>query len=140
MAASTPRRGSGSATGRLTSISDGSVVTPVESPGGDIGRLAVCGTINDLAVGERGYPGFRPPSSSRKVARLTSFAASLAQEGAGRVTMRTAFGGARIGDMLTGEQLPRICWGAASRAQAGRFCLFAGSVARGDDAGAPMTR
>jgi hydrogenase expression/formation protein HypE len=28
---------------------------------------------------------------------------------AGRVTMRTRFGGARIVDMLVGEQLPRIC-------------------------------
>jgi hydrogenase expression/formation protein HypE len=28
---------------------------------------------------------------------------------AGRVTLRTAFGGARIVDMLVGEQLPRIC-------------------------------
>ncbi len=28
---------------------------------------------------------------------------------AGRVTMRTLFGGSRIVDMLVGEQLPRIC-------------------------------
>jgi hydrogenase expression/formation protein HypE len=28
---------------------------------------------------------------------------------AGRVTMRTGFGGNRIVDMLVGEQLPRIC-------------------------------
>ncbi|MEY4984347.1 MAG: Hydrogenase isoenzyme formation protein HypE, partial [Pseudomonadota bacterium] len=28
---------------------------------------------------------------------------------AGRVTLRSAFGGARIVDMLVGEQLPRIC-------------------------------
>ena len=28
---------------------------------------------------------------------------------AGRVLMRTAFGGERIVDMLVGEQLPRIC-------------------------------
>ena len=28
---------------------------------------------------------------------------------AGRVTMRTAFGGSCIVDMLVGEQLPRIC-------------------------------
>jgi hydrogenase expression/formation protein HypE len=28
---------------------------------------------------------------------------------AGRVTMRTVFGGLRIVDMLVGEQLPRIC-------------------------------
>jgi hydrogenase expression/formation protein HypE len=27
----------------------------------------------------------------------------------GQVRMRTAFGGARIVDMLVGEQLPRIC-------------------------------
>lgn len=30
-------------------------------------------------------------------------------EHAGQVRMRTAFGGARIVDMLVGEQLPRIC-------------------------------
>jgi hydrogenase expression/formation protein HypE len=29
---------------------DGYVVQPLEFPGGDIGRLAVCGTVNDLAV------------------------------------------------------------------------------------------
>ncbi|RIK67661.1 MAG: hydrogenase expression/formation protein HypE [Planctomycetota bacterium] len=29
---------------------DSYVVTPLEFPGGDIGRLAVCGTVNDLAV------------------------------------------------------------------------------------------
>lgn len=30
---------------------DGFVVSPLFFPGGDIGRLAVCGTVNDLAVG-----------------------------------------------------------------------------------------
>lgn len=29
---------------------DSYVVTPLEFPGGDIGRLAVCGTVNDIAV------------------------------------------------------------------------------------------
>ncbi|MBL8879536.1 MAG: hydrogenase expression/formation protein HypE [Phycisphaerales bacterium] len=29
---------------------DSFVVTPLEFPGGDIGRLAVCGTVNDIAV------------------------------------------------------------------------------------------
>ncbi len=29
---------------------DSFVVSPVEFPGGDVGRLAVCGTVNDLAV------------------------------------------------------------------------------------------
>ncbi len=34
----------------LVFTTDSYVVTPVEFPGGDIGRLAVCGTVNDLSV------------------------------------------------------------------------------------------
>ncbi len=36
---------------RLAFTTDSFVVTPIEFPGGDIGRIAVCGTVNDLAVG-----------------------------------------------------------------------------------------
>jgi hydrogenase expression/formation protein HypE len=36
---------------RLAFTTDSYVVTPIEFPGGDIGRIAVCGTINDLVVG-----------------------------------------------------------------------------------------
>jgi len=36
--------------GRLCLTTDSYVVQPLEFPGGDIGRLAVCGTVNDLAV------------------------------------------------------------------------------------------
>jgi hydrogenase expression/formation protein HypE len=36
--------------GRLVFTTDSYVVTPLEFAGGDIGRLAVCGTVNDLAV------------------------------------------------------------------------------------------
>lgn len=36
---------------RLAMTTDGFVVDPIEFPGGDIGKLAVCGTVNDLAVG-----------------------------------------------------------------------------------------
>lgn len=36
--------------GRLAFTTDSYVVTPIFFPGGDIGRLAVCGTINDLSV------------------------------------------------------------------------------------------
>ncbi len=35
---------------RLAFTTDSYVVRPLEFPGGDIGRLAVCGTVNDLAV------------------------------------------------------------------------------------------
>ena len=36
--------------GRLAFTTDSYVVSPIFFPGGDIGRLAVCGTINDLAM------------------------------------------------------------------------------------------
>jgi hydrogenase expression/formation protein HypE len=36
---------------RLAFTTDSYVVTPLVFPGGDIGKLAVCGTVNDLAVG-----------------------------------------------------------------------------------------
>jgi hydrogenase expression/formation protein HypE len=36
---------------RLALTTDGFVVKPIFFPGGDIGKLAVCGTVNDLAVG-----------------------------------------------------------------------------------------
>jgi hydrogenase expression/formation protein HypE len=35
---------------RLAFTTDGYVVNPIFFPGGDIGKLAVCGTVNDLAV------------------------------------------------------------------------------------------
>jgi len=36
--------------GRLAVTTDSFVVTPLEYPGGDIGRLCVCGTVNDLLM------------------------------------------------------------------------------------------
>ncbi len=38
------------ATGRIAVSTDSFVVTPQFFPGGDIGRLAVCGTVNDVAT------------------------------------------------------------------------------------------
>ena len=58
----------GMATQRLAFTTDAFVVRPLFFPGGDIGRFAVHGTVNDLAVGgatplfPRGgvHPGGRP--------------------------------------------------------------------------------
>jgi len=36
--------------GRLAVTTDAHIVSPLFFPGGDIGRLAICGTVNDLAV------------------------------------------------------------------------------------------
>src|SRR5579872_4302170 len=47
-----PLRGGGRGAGsRLAFTTDAFVVRPLFFPGGDIGRLAVHGTVNDLAVG-----------------------------------------------------------------------------------------
>jgi hydrogenase expression/formation protein HypE len=38
------------ASGRMAFTTDGYVVNPIFFPGGDIGKLAVCGTVNDLSM------------------------------------------------------------------------------------------
>ena len=70
---------------RLAFTTDSFVVTPLEFPGGDIGKLAVCGTVNDLAVG-----GARPLWLSAafiieegcEIALLRRIVASMADEAA----------------------------------------------------------
>lgn len=70
---------------RLAFTTDGFVVDPLEFPGGDIGKLAVCGTVNDLAVG-----GARPLHLSCgviveegfEIDRLRRIAASMARAAA----------------------------------------------------------
>ena len=49
-AAVLPDVGEGAGSGKLAITTDSFVVTPVEFRGGDIGRLAVCGTVNDLLM------------------------------------------------------------------------------------------
>ena len=188
---------------RLAFTTDSYVVTPLEFPGGDIGKLAVCGTVNDLAargdlalettlasdcaalhgliedllaaaphtrfirdatrggiatvlnelamasavaieIDETRTPlrdevrglceilGLDPlylanegkivtavPAEESQAALAALRAHPLGRDAtdigqviageAGRVTMKTVFGGGRIVDMLVGEQLPRIC-------------------------------
>jgi len=48
--------------GQLAFTTDSFVIDPIFFPGGDIGKLAVCGTVNDLAVG-----GARPLALSCSV-------------------------------------------------------------------------
>ena len=35
--------------GRMAMTTDGFIVSPIEFPGGNIGKLSICGTVNDLA-------------------------------------------------------------------------------------------
>ncbi|MEL6196218.1 MAG: hydrogenase expression/formation protein HypE [Pseudomonadota bacterium] len=70
---------------QLAFTTDSFVVDPVEFPGGDIGKIAVCGTVNDLAVG-----GARPLWLSAafiieegcEIALLRRIVASMAAEAA----------------------------------------------------------
>ena len=68
---------------RLALTTDSFVVAPLEFPGGDIGKIAVCGTVNDLAVG-----GARPLwlaaafiiEEGTEIALLRRIAASMQRE------------------------------------------------------------
>lgn len=79
------------ARGRLAFTTDAFVVDPIFFPGGDIGRLAICGTVNDLAAA-----GARPLAISASfiieegllisdLERLVASMASTAEEAGVRV-------------------------------------------------------
>jgi len=48
--ASVPLPQAAKSKGRLTISTDAHVITPIQFPGGDIGRLAVSGTVNDISM------------------------------------------------------------------------------------------
>ncbi len=72
------------ASGRLVFTTDAFVVDPIFFPGGDIGKLAVCGTVNDLAAA-----GARPVALSASfileeglpISDLERIVASMAEAG-----------------------------------------------------------
>src|SRR3972149_2397187 len=54
--------------GRLALTTDAHIVSPLFFPGGDIGRLAICGTVNDLAV-LGAQPAWRSPTVGTSAGR-----------------------------------------------------------------------
>ena len=83
---------------RLAFTTDSFVVTPVEFPGGDIGKIAVCGTVNDLAVGGT-QPLWLSASfiieEGTEVALLRRIVASMARE-AGAAGVRIVTGDTKV--------------------------------------------
>lgn len=83
---------------QLAFTTDSFVVTPVEFPGGDIGKIAVCGTVNDLVVG-----GARPLWLSAafiieegcEIALLRRIVATMAAEAA-RAGVRIVTGDTKV--------------------------------------------
>jgi hydrogenase expression/formation protein HypE len=90
---------------RLAFTTDSFVVTPLEFPGGNIGKLAVCGTVNDLAVG-----GARPLWLSAAfvieegcdIALLRRIVATMAEEAA-RAGVRIVTGDTKVVDRGKGD-------------------------------------
>ncbi|PQV53739.1 hydrogenase expression/formation protein HypE [Defluviimonas denitrificans] len=90
---------------RLAFTTDSFVVTPLEFPGGDIGKLAICGTVNDLAVG-----GARPLWLSAafvieegcEIALLRRIVATMAEEAA-KAGLRIVTGDTKVVERGKGD-------------------------------------
>jgi hydrogenase expression/formation protein HypE len=87
---------------RLAFTTDAFVVTPIFFPGGDIGKLAVCGTVNDLAA-----QGARP---------LFLSAAFVLEEGLPLEELE------KVADSMAETARPRAC---ASSPEIPRLCRAA---------------
>ena len=86
------------ATGRLAFTTDSYVVTPLFFPGGDIGELAVNGTINDLACGGA------PLQQSPRVRDRRSVHGAVSQGGARRArSVRAVIEGSIPNEQINGE-------------------------------------
>jgi hydrogenase expression/formation protein HypE len=125
---------------RLAFTTDSYVVTPLEFPGGDIGKLAVCGTINDLAVGgalplylscaviiEEGFAVERLRKIARSMARTASMAGVCIVTGDTKVVTRGACDGLFITTTGVGV-IPRGCALGADRARPGDRILVNGML------------
>ncbi len=80
---------------RLAFTTDGYVVSPLFFPGGDIGKLAVCGTVNDLAV-----KGARPLALSASFIIEEGFDGELLKKAV--LSMKAAAAEAGV-DIVTGD-------------------------------------
>jgi hydrogenase expression/formation protein HypE len=115
---------------RLAFTTDSFVVTPLEFPGGDIGKIAVCGTVNDLVVG-----GARPLwlsaafiiEEGTEIALLRRIAASMQAE-AQAAGVRIVTGDTKVVERGKGDGVFVTTAGSGSsrRARSGRGPYRAG--------------
>lgn len=123
--------------GKLLMTTDSFVIKPLFFPGGDIGRLAVCGTVNDLAVAgakplyltssfiiEAGFP----TEDLRKICQSMSLAAAEAGvqivTGDTKVVPQGACDGIYINTAGLGEQIINE----AEPPQAGDVIIISGNI------------
>lgn len=127
--------------GRPSLTTDSFVVNPLFFPGGDIGRLSVFGTINDLAVGgavprdlalsfilEEGLPMATLVQVARSVARACAEARVRLVTGDTKVVERGKAEGLYITTTAVGTLGPRVDL-SVRRARPGDAVLVSGSIA-----------
>jgi len=126
---------------RIALTTDAYVVRPLFFPGGDIGELAVNGTVNDLAVSgarplaltagfviEEGFPLDRLRALARSAARAASAAGVAVAAGDTKVVERGAADGLYVTTAGVGLLDPRVDLSPA-RVRPGDVVLVSGSIA-----------
>jgi hydrogenase expression/formation protein HypE len=126
--------------GRLAFTTDSYVVSPLEFPGGDIGELAVNGTVNDLAmmgaqplalslayVIEEGLPIEELRKVTESVARAAAHAGVRIVTGDTKVVGRGAADGLFVNTAGIGVVAPGVTVG-ADRAGAGDAVILSGPI------------
>ena len=128
------------ATGRIALSSDSFVVTPQFFPGGNIGRLAVCGTVNDVATSgatvrylscgfilEEGYPMDKLRQIAQTMAATAREAGVSIITGDTKVVERGGADGVYINTTGVGEVAPGINL-SGSNCQHGDAVLVSGTL------------
>ena len=127
--------------GNVALTTDTFVVQPLEFPGGDIGRLAVCGTVNDLAVSgavpralslglilEEGLPLALLDRVVASIAEAAAEAGVVIATGDTKVIERRRGDGLIINTAGIGEPRPGLTLG-ADRIAAGDVLIINGGIA-----------
>ena len=128
--------------GRLAFTTDGFIVSPCEFPGGNIGKLSICGTVNDLScmgakplymtcafVIEEGFP-------METLERIAASMAATAKEAGVRIVAgdtKVAGRGQVDGVFITTTGIGRVMEKAnlsGSRAKAGDAVIVSGDIGR----------
>lgn len=128
--------------GKMAMTTDGFIVSPAFFPGGNIGKLSICGTVNDLAcmgakplylscsfVIEEGFPMDRLEEIAAAMARTAREAGVQIVSGDTKVAGKGQVDGVFITTTGVGELLPGVETSGA-RARPGDAILVTGDVGR----------
>ena len=128
--------------GRIAMTTDGFIVSPAFFPGGNIGKLSICGTVNDLAcmgakplylscafVIEEGFPMEKLDEIAAAMAKTAAEAGVSIVSGATKVAGRGQVDGVFITTTGVGEILPGANT-TGTRAKAGDSVIVSGDIGR----------